>query len=173
MQITKDKVVTFEFTVADENGSVLDSSDGTGSFPYIQGIGYLVPGLEEVMEDKSTGDNFKVTIAPEKAYGQKDPALRIAVPREQFQRIEDLEVGIHIQVGGPDGTQLMKVVKITDERVTMDGNHPLAGMTLNFDISIIDVRDATPEELQHGHPATCDCADDCGCMDATPQTGGG
>ena len=182
MQITKNKVATFDFMVTDEKGQVLDSSTDAGAFPYIHGTGYLVPGLEAAMEGKKTGDRFQVTVTPEQAYGERDERLVMDVPREKFQGMDDIELGIQIQVGTPEGTSIMQVVNITDESVTLDGNHPLAGMNLNFDVSIVDVRDATPEELEHGHPAgpdgsfgSCGCGDQMegGCGDQTQGDGGG
>lgn len=165
MQITKDKVATFDFTVSDDQGQILDSSSKIGPFPYIHGNGYLVRGLESAMEGKAIGDSFSVTIPPAQGYGERDESLLTSVPKNKFQGIEDMELGTLIQVGGPNGTQIMEVVEITENDVTLDGNHPLAGMTLKFDVSIVDVRDATAEELQAGHPMIegCDYDCDCGC----------
>ncbi len=162
MQITKNKVATFDFVVTDENGDVMDSSAHSGAFPYIHGIGYLVPGLEKVMEGRTVGERFSATIPPADAYGERDESLMMKVPMEKFQGIDELELGTQIQVGFEDGTQIMTVTDIEENQVTLDGNHPLAGKTLNFDVSIVDIRDATPEELEHGHPFI-EGMDSCGC----------
>jgi FKBP-type peptidyl-prolyl cis-trans isomerase SlyD len=160
MQIGKDKVATFDFTVTSESGQMLDSSKDSGPFSYVHGIGYLIPGLESAMEGKTAGESFSVLIHPAQGYGERDESLLQIIPRSVFDEIKDLEVGHQIQIEDQNGTRIVAVSKIEDDHVTLDGNHPLAGVTLNFDIDVVDVRDATKEELEHscvgGH-------DDCGC----------
>ena len=166
MQISKNKVATFDFTVTNESGQTLDSSKESGPFSYIHGIGYLVPGLESAMEGKSAGDRFLVTVLPEQGYGEWDESILHIIPRSVFDEVEDLEVGQHVQIEFENNTRIAVVTKIEEDHVTLDGNHPLAGMTLNFDIDVVDVRDATKEELEHGcvgGPGDCGCGchDDC------------
>jgi len=165
MQVTKDKVVSFDFEVTDHQGVVLDSSKRAGPIPYIHGNGYLIPGLEEAMEGRIAQDSFAVSVPPSKAYGERMDHLIQAIPRENFQGI-DLEVGMQLEAQSPQGSTLITVKDFDENNVTIDRNHPLAGQTINFDITIVDVRDATPDELQHGHPMTggaCSCDDDaCG-----------
>ena len=170
MQITKNKVATFDFKVTDQKGEVLDSSELVGPFPYVHGNGYLIPGLETEMEGKSVGDSFSITVAPAQAYGERDESIVQVLPQEAMQGIE-VEVGMQLEAGYEGGSRIVTVTKVDESGITIDGNHPLAGMTLNFDISIVDVRDATPEELEHGHPhmpggchdsCGCGCDDDCG-----------
>jgi len=168
MQICKNRVASFGFRVTDESGQTLDSSKESGPFSYVHGIGYLIPGLESAMEGKAAGDSFSVAILPAQGYGERDESLVQVVPRSVFDGIDGLEVGLQLQLEDDDGTRLAAVTKIEENNVTLDGNHPLAGVTLNFDIDIVDVREATEEELEHGHPAgqdDCGCGEDhdCGC----------
>lgn len=163
MQITKNKVASFDFKVTDEQGEVLDSSDQIGPFPYLHGNGYLIPGLENEMEGKAVGDNFSVTVPPAQAYGERDESMIQVLPPEAIQGI-DLEVGMQLEAAHADGSQVVTVTKIDESGITVDGNHPLAGLTLNFDVTIVDIRDATPEELAQGHlPMPGGCHDQCGC----------
>ena len=167
MQIGKNKVATFDFTVTNESGQTLDSSKDSGPFSYVHGVGYLIPGLESAMEGKSAGDSFLVTVQPAQGYGEWDEALLNVIPRSVFDEIENLEVGHQIQIEDQNGTRIAAVTKIEEDGVTLDGNHPLAGVTLNFNIDVVDVRDATKEELEHGcigGPSDCGCGchDDCG-----------
>ena len=161
MQISKNKVATFDFTVTSESGETLDSSKESGPFSYVHGIGYLVPGLESAMEGKSSGERFSITIPPAQGYGEWDEGLLQVIPKSVFDKVEDLQVGHQIQIEDPNGTRIVSVTEIDEDGVTLDGNHPLAGVTLNFDIAIVDVRDATEEELLHG--CVAGHGDDCGC----------
>ena len=161
MQISKNKVATFDFTVTDDNGVVLDTSERVGPFSYVHGIGYLVPGLEAQMEGKSVGDRFAVSVPPAEGYGEWDEALLQEFPLSAFEGIDNLEVGMHLQTQGPNGTGVVRVTTIEADKVTVDGNHPLCGVTLNFNVSVVDVRDATQEELEHGHIHDECCSDGC------------
>ncbi|MBM3131750.1 MAG: peptidylprolyl isomerase [Chloroflexi bacterium] len=163
MQITKDKVATFEFTVTNEFGTVLDSSEQSGPYPYIHGTGYLIPGLEAQMEGKAVGDVFTVLVPPELAYGERDESLIQMVPRSQFAGMDELEVGMQLEAHYQDETRVLTVIGVDEKNVALDGNHPLAGITLNFNIKVVDVRDATPEELARGHLHGECCDDSCGC----------
>lgn len=166
MQITKNKVATFDFQVTDDGGLVLDSSEQHGPFAYVHGIGYLIPGLEEALEGREAGEAFSISIPPVKAYGERDDALVQTLAKEQFAGIRDLHVGMRLEAHYDDGPRAMTVTRIDDESVTIDGNHPLAGMTLNFDVTVVEVREATSEELAYGHPffeggCDCGCGGDC------------
>lgn len=147
MSITTNSVVTFHYTLSDNDGNVLDSSAGHDAFAYLHGAGMIVPGLEEQLEGRKAGDKLKAVVAPEKGYGTFDMELLQRVPLEKFggQKVEE---GMQFQAGG-HGVYTVKEVK--DGQVLIDGNHPLAGVTLNFDVEIMDVRPATAEELAHGH----------------------
>ncbi|HUL11952.1 MAG TPA: peptidylprolyl isomerase [Methylococcaceae bacterium] len=151
MQISARKVVHFHYTLTDEDGEILDSSDGHAPLAYIHGMGNIIPGLENALTGKAIGDKFQVTIPPEEAYGLRDDDLVQAVPKSAFEGVNQIEPGMQFHAESPEGMQLVTVVEVIDEEVILDGNHPMAGMTLNFDVEVTDVRDATPEEMDHGH----------------------
>jgi FKBP-type peptidyl-prolyl cis-trans isomerase SlyD len=151
MQIAKDKVVTIDYTLTDGQGTLLDSSQDREPLSYIQGAGSIIPGLEAALEGKSSGEALQVTIAPDQAYGERDESLMQAVSRDLFEGAEQLEARMRFRVQSDFGMQIITVVGVEGDTITIDGNHPLAGVTLNFDVTIRDVRDATGEELSHGH----------------------
>lgn len=151
MQIEKNKVATIEYTLKNDNGDVLDTSDGRDPMAYIQGVGNLIPGLEEELEGKAAGDEIQVSIPPEKAYGVRNDDLVQVVERSVFQGVDNLQVGMQFQAQSDQGTQVIWITKIEGDDVTIDGNHPLAGENLNFDVKVVEVREASDEELDHGH----------------------
>lgn len=151
MNIEKEKVVSINYTLRNDEGEILDSSEGREPLLYIQGIGNLIPGLEAVLEGKTTGDTIKATIAPADAYGEFNKALISQVPRSQFQGVDNVEVGMQFQAHSEQGDQVVTITNIENDIVTVDGNHPLAGVTLHFDVNVVAVREATKEELEHGH----------------------
>ncbi|MFQ5469620.1 MAG: peptidylprolyl isomerase [Gammaproteobacteria bacterium] len=151
MQIAKHKVATIDYTLTDDDGRLIDSSEGKAPFSFIQGIGSIIAGLENALEGKTSGDSLNVTIAPEHGYGVRDEGLEQVVPKDVFEGIDELKVGMQFQTPTEEGAQVVTVVNIEDDNVTVDGNHPLAGVTLNFEVTVVDVRDATGEELDHGH----------------------
>ena len=111
----------------------------------------FLTGLETALEGKSSGERVEITVPPETGYGVRDDSLLLKIERDKLNEIENLQEGSRFRMDTPDGPMVFTVVKIDESEVMMDGNHPLAGMTLNFDITIQSVRDATPEELDHGH----------------------
>lgn len=151
MQIEPNSVVSFNYTLTDDAGQVVDSSDGREPLTYLQGSGQIVPGLEKTMEGRQPGDQFTVEVAPEDGYGVHHDELIQEVPREAFQGVEDIQPGMQFQGRGPQGAINVTVSRVDADMVHIDGNHPLAGKTLHFAIEITDVRTATPEELEHGH----------------------
>lgn len=151
MQIEKDKVVAIDYTLKNDGGEVLDSSQGSEPLSYIQGSGNLIPGVENALEGKNPGDRVEVTVPPETGYGLRDEALVLTIEREQFSEVKDLQEGFRFRMDTPDGPAVFTVMKVDESEVLVDGNHPLAGMTLDFDITVQSVRDATAEELDHGH----------------------
>ena len=152
MQITSQKVATIDYTLTDDQGTLIDSSKDGEPLAYIQGIGNLIPGLEEALEGKSAGDELSVSIQPDQAYGKRDEELLQAVPRAHFDGVDELQVGMQFRASSEDSDErVVTVVEAGDEQVTVDGNHPLAGQILNFEVKIVEVRDATQEELDHGH----------------------
>lgn len=151
MQIQKNKVVAIDYKLTNANGELIDSSANQGPLYYIQGIGNLIPGLEKELEGKTKGQNIKVTIAAKDGYGEINPSLCQEVPRTQFESTEGLEIGMQFEVETEQGELVVAVTKIEGDIVTVDGNHPLAGVELHFDVTIKDIRDASAEELAHGH----------------------
>lgn len=151
MQISQDKVVTIHYTLKNKEGEVLDSSIGNDPLAYLQGHGNIIPGLENELDGKKIGDKLDVTIEPKDGYGEFNEKAIQDVPMSAFQGIDKVEVGMQFQVRGEQGPQVVTVTKVENETVTIDGNHPLAGETLFFNVEVTDVRDATSEELQHGH----------------------
>ena len=152
MQISNQKVVSIDYTLTDDQNAVIDSSEDSEPLAYIQGIGSLIPGLENALEGKSAGDELSVSIQPDQAYGERDEALVQTVPREHFDGVENLQEGMQFRASSDDDENMVvTVVNIEGDQVTVDGNHPLAGQTLNFEVAVVEVRDATSEELEHGH----------------------
>jgi FKBP-type peptidyl-prolyl cis-trans isomerase SlyD len=152
MQVAPQTVVTIAYTVTDEDGEVLDAAGADDPLAYLHGSGSIVPGLEAALDGKSEGDAIHVTLEPDDAYGMHDPDLVAVASRAQFDEPEALEVGMQFEAEGDDGPEVVTVVSIEGDDVTLDANHPLAGFTLTFDVQVIGVRAATAEELEHGHP---------------------
>jgi FKBP-type peptidyl-prolyl cis-trans isomerase SlyD len=151
MTITKGSVVLFDYTLTDDEKDIIDSSKEGGPLAYLHGEGQIVKGLEKVMEGKKAGDTFSVTVSPEEGYGLPDPSKIATVTADQIEGGDELEEGMQLEASNEDGEQIVVVSKIEGNKVTLDGNHPLAGMTLHFDITVREVRAATPEEIAHGH----------------------
>lgn len=151
MKIAADSVVSMHYTLKDDKGTVIDSSNGGEPLVYLQGAGNIIPGLEEAMEGKGAGDKFKVSVAPDKGYGQRDERLVQAIPKAQFQQAEKLKVGTQFQVNGHGGPMILTVIEVRPSEIVVDGNSPMAGQNLHFDIEVTEVRKATKEEVDHGH----------------------
>lgn len=151
MQIEKNKVVSIDYKLTDSAGKMIDSSEAHGPLLYIQGMGNLIPGLEKELEGKKKGDQIKVKIDAKDGYGERNESLCQSVPRAQFESTEELEIGMQFEVETEEGELVVSVTKIEGATVTVDGNHPLAGVELHFDVTIKEVRNASAEELQHGH----------------------
>lgn len=151
MQIAKEAVVSIDYELTDDDGQLIDSSKGAEPLKYLHGFGNIIPGLEKALEGKATGDQLNVSIDPDEAYGQRLDELQQVVSRENFGDNE-IEVGMRFRVPSESGRELvMTIVGIDGDDVTIDGNHELAGVTLHFDVTIRDVREATDEEISHGH----------------------
>lgn len=151
MKVAENKVVQMHYTLKNDNDEVLDTSEGREPLAYIQGIGQIIPGLEKQMEGKAAGDKVVTTIAAADAYGEVNPNLVQKVSKQGFQGEEELVVGMQVEVNTNNGPAIAMVTDIEGEDVTLDLNHPLAGMTLHFDVDVVEVREATEEELSHGH----------------------
>jgi FKBP-type peptidyl-prolyl cis-trans isomerase SlyD len=150
MQIAQDTVVSIDYTLTNDAGEVLDTSKGDEPLTYIHGKGQIIPGLEAALAGRSPGDAVNVRIPPDEAYGEHDPDLVHEAQRSQFGGDEP-EVGMQVQADGPDGRETLTIVAVEGDVVTLDGNHPLAGIPLTFDVTVVEVRLATKQELAHGH----------------------
>ena len=150
MQVSSDRVVTLHYTLTGDDGAVIDKSTGE-PLSYLHGHGNIIPGLEQALEGTEAGFQSRVTIEPDQGYGERRDYMVIGVAREQFDPGMDLKPGLQVMANGPQGDVVFTVVEVGDEEVTLDGNHPLAGQRLHFDVEITDVRAATDEELTHGH----------------------
>jgi len=151
MQVADNKVVHIHYTLTNDAGETLDSSAGGDPLAYLHGASNIISGLEQALAGASVGDKLNVRIEAEDAYGVRHDELIQEVPRELIQGIEDLQVGMQLQAQGEHGVQVFTVTAVADDTATLDGNHPLAGVPLTFDVEVTEVRDATPEELEHGH----------------------
>ncbi|MEX1023943.1 MAG: peptidylprolyl isomerase [Planctomycetota bacterium] len=151
MQITKNAVASIEYTLKNDDGEVIDTSTGRAPLAYVHGKGSLVPGLESQLEGKAPGDKLEVRVAPEEGYGPRHEAMVQTVAREQLPPEPEPQTGMQFQAQTEQGPLVLTVVDVAEDKVTLDGNHPLAGMALNFEVNVVDVREATPEELEHGH----------------------
>lgn len=151
MTVAKNKVVLIDYTLTNNSGEVLDSSEGGEPLAYIHGIGNIIAGLEEALEGRKTGDSLSVSISPEKGYGVRDDAKIQTVPRRMFQGVDDINPGMQFHAQTQNGLEVVTVTGVTSDMVTVDANHPLAGETLNFAVTIIEVRDPSEEEMEHGH----------------------
>jgi len=151
MQISKHKVVTLDYTLTNDDGEVLDTSKGQEPLAYIHGTGFMIPGLERALEGKLEGDSLSVTVEPRDGYGERDEELVKVVERSMFGGVEKLEAGMQFQAETEDGIEVVTVAAVEGDKVTVDGNHPLADAILNFDVQVIGVREANKEEVDHGH----------------------
>ncbi len=152
MHIAEQSVVSIHYTLTNDAGETLDTSDGREPLVYLHGAQNIIPGLENELTGKSVGDSFDVTIQPEEAYGTVNPELVQTVPHSAFEGVEKVEPGMQFQARGDDGeTQVITVTEVADSGVTVDGNHPLAGQVLNFSVRVDEIREATEEEIEHGH----------------------
>ncbi|GAA3554771.1 MULTISPECIES: FKBP-type peptidyl-prolyl cis-trans isomerase [Marinobacter] len=147
------RVVSIHYTLTNDQGEELDSSRVEGREPlsYLEGAQNIISGLESALNEKSSGDQLKVTVAPADGYGEVNEELIQPVPRTAFEGVETIEPGMQFQAQTPGGPQIVRVVEVADETVTIDANHPLAGQTLHFDVEVVETRDATDEEQEHGH----------------------
>jgi FKBP-type peptidyl-prolyl cis-trans isomerase SlyD len=150
-EIPQPKVVTFHYTLKDSKGNVLESSFGDEPLSYLEGVGQIIPGLEEALHGLQKGDKKSVGVKAADAYGEYEQDLVVQVPRAQIPK-PDVQVGDRFHADSGHGhMQIVVVTAVTETHVSVDGNHPLAGQDLNFDVEIADVRDASEEEVAHGH----------------------
>jgi len=151
MTIQNDKVITINYVLKDDQGTLIDESQD-GSFCYLHGASNIIPGMENALTGRSQGDELNLVIEPADAYGEYNPNLTQVVDRSMFDANDNIEAGMQFQAQDQEGhVMVITVAKVEGEQITIDGNHPLAGATLHYDIKVVDIRDATDEELSHGH----------------------
>ncbi|MGB8355932.1 MAG: peptidylprolyl isomerase [Chthoniobacteraceae bacterium] len=154
MKIEKNKVVSIDYKLTNNKNETIDSSEGRAPLVYMHGNGNLIPGLEKELEGKASGDTLKVSIQPEEGYGVRDDKKRVEVPIEMFKGVEvdEIKLGMQFQARNKEGAvELLTVAEVNGDKVIIDANHPLAGEVLNFDVTVRDIREASAEELAHGH----------------------
>ncbi|MCO6045582.1 peptidylprolyl isomerase [Aeoliella sp. ICT_H6.2] len=151
MQIDSKSAVAIDYKLTDAQGTVIDSSEGREPLWYLHGFDNIVPGLERELSGKGVGDRLQVEVAPAEGYGERNEALKQQVSRDKFGGVDDLEEGMQFQAQTDAGPMVFTIVDVSEEVVTVDGNHPLAGMALHFDVTVRDIREATDEEISHGH----------------------
>jgi FKBP-type peptidyl-prolyl cis-trans isomerase SlyD len=151
MKIERGRVVRMHYTLRDEGGATIESSGGSEPLSYLHGYGHLIPGLEKALDGSMAGLRTTVTVAPRDAYGEIDPQAVIRAPVEDFPEGLELAPGVEVQADTPDGPITFTVVAVEANEAVLDANHPLAGKTLTFDVDVLDVREASAQELAHGH----------------------
>lgn len=152
LMIGKHSVVSIHYTLKDDEGQVMDSSDGREPLAYLHGENNLIPGLESELQGKTVGSKFETTIEPKDAYGEVSDELVQTIGKQMFQGVEEIEPGMTFIAQGEGGQQRqVRVVEVDEENVTIDANHPMAGKILHFDVEVVNVREATPQEVEHGH----------------------
>lgn len=150
--ITRGKVVALAYRLTDGGGQVLDKAETGAPFSYLHGVGQIVPGLESALEGLKQGDKKKVTVDPKDGYGEHNPNLKVLVPRSEFPKDANIKKGMQFVGRSEDGHEVVYTVEAVEgEQIKLDGNHPLAGQTLHFEVEVVSVRDATEEEMSHGH----------------------
>lgn len=152
LMIGQNSVVSMHYTLKNDDGDVLDSSEGKAPMVYLHGANNLIPGLEVELTGKSEGATFSASIPPDQAYGEYNEDFTQVLSRDIFEGVDSIEVGMSFIAQGDNGEQRqVRVSHIDGDDITIDANHPLAGLTLHFDVEVVDVREATPQEIEHGH----------------------
>ncbi len=151
MQITDKLAVTIHYTLTNGAGEQLDSSRGEEPMVYLHGVGQIIPGLENALAGKEVNDRFTVTVEAADAYGERNDNMLQVVPMEMFGDTDKIEVGMQFHADTSNGMSVVTVTNVEDDQVTIDGNHPLAGETLTFDVEVMDIRPATADEIEHQH----------------------
>jgi FKBP-type peptidyl-prolyl cis-trans isomerase SlyD len=153
MNIDNNNVVTIHFTVCSSDGTQIDTSRNSEPMIFLQGSHFMIQGLEDELEGKTIGDKFIIDVEPKLAYGERHEELVQAVPKSMFDDM-DITPGMTFRATTDDGEQSVMIIDVNDDEVVVDGNHPLSGLSLNFDVEVLDVRKATEEEIANGHPHT-------------------
>lgn len=151
MNIADKLVASIHYTLTNDEGEVIDSSAGHAPLDYIQGLGNIIPGLENALNGKAVGDKLQVVVEPIDGYGEYNAELVQELPRTMFEGVDTIEVGMAFQAQTAAGMQVVEVKEVDEETVTIDGNHQLAGQRLHFDVEVVAIREASEDELSHGH----------------------
>jgi FKBP-type peptidyl-prolyl cis-trans isomerase SlyD len=151
MQVALNRVVSIDYQLRDEEGELIDESAPGEPLEYLHGVGGIIPGLEKALEGRRVGDSFAIVIPPADGYGEHNPKLTQRVSRRDFGKDQELELGMRFRVQTNLGQQVVTIIDIDGDDVTLDANHELAGVTLCFQIAVRQIREATPEEISHGH----------------------
>ena len=151
MTIENDCVVSIDYVLTDNDGNVIDKSEANEPLRYLHGHAKIIPGLENELAGKTTGDELNVKVDPKDGYGEVEPSLIQDVPKEQFAAIENLSAGMQVQAQTDQGPLVFTITEVKDDTVMVDGNHPLAGIELNFAVKVVEVRKAEQTEIEHGH----------------------
>ena len=166
-EILENHVVEIDYQLKNTEGQIIDSSERVGPLSFIMGKQNIIPGLEAEIAKRNIGDSFNVSINPEDAYGQRNEAMIQSVPKAQFGDDADkIQLGSQFQVQDQNGQPLLvQVIDIKDDEIVLDANHPMAGETLHFDVTILSAREATKEELEQGYltPEKSECDPNGGC----------
>ncbi|EIJ68551.1 peptidylprolyl isomerase [Pasteurella bettyae] len=151
MKVAKNIVVGIAYQVRTEDGVLVDEAPANQPLEYLQGHNNLVIGLENALEGKSVGDKFEVRVKPEEGYGEYNENMVQRVPKNVFVGVDDLEVGMRFIADTDMGPLPVVITEVSDDEVVVDGNHMLAGQELLFTVEVVSAREATPEEIAHGH----------------------
>ena len=151
MEIADGTVVAIDYALKDDEDTLIDQSQPGQPLVYLHGHRNIIPGLEAALVGKLAGETAAVRVDPADGYGEINPSLEQVMPKDRFQGVEDLQIGMQFQANTDQGPVSVRVVNIEDDDVTVDGNHPLAGKHLNFNVTIQEVRAATEDEITHGH----------------------
>ena len=155
MKVEKNKMVKIHYTLKDDKGNVIDSSIDKEALEYLHGVGMLIPGMETALEGREKGEKFSAVIEPKDGYGEFNPDWVTEVPRDRFDGVTEITVGQKFTADTPTGPIMVTVTKVEDDKITIDSNHELAGKTLYFDVEVVDVRDATPQETEPYESSGC------------------
>ena len=151
MKAAENRVITMHYTLTDDEGQVLDSSDGQAPLAYLHGHHNIIPGLEQALEGQESGFEERITVEAAEAYGERNEEAVIETSRSHFPEEMTPEAGMQVYAEGPEGPIPFTIIEVEGDKVVLDGNHPLAGKRLHFDVRITEVREASAEELEHGH----------------------
>jgi FKBP-type peptidyl-prolyl cis-trans isomerase SlyD len=157
MQVSDKMAVSINYTLTNEGGEKLDSSIGEDPMVYLHGLGQIIPGLETALKGKAVGEKFSVTVAPKDAYGERRDDMLQVVAKSMFKDMGEVEVGMQFHADASHGVNVVTVTKVEGDEVTIDGNHPLSGEALTFDVEVVDIRPATEDELSHKHVHGAGC----------------